>query len=62
MRRPKPSDFDPGNGDGIDYKEYEDMMSQYEDSERDRQIEEECERKDEQERMADHSDQRKTND
>ena len=65
MRRPKLSEFDDGDGMGPDYEEYCERMGDYEDSERDRQLEEQWEheekmkRTEERERYADYSDQEK---
>ena len=39
MRRPKPSDCEDGNGE-TDWDEYEEVMGDYEDEQRDREIEE----------------------
>ena len=60
MRRPKLSEFDDGDGNGPDFETYTERMGDYEDAERDRQIEEEWDRqdrKDKKERHADYSDQ-----
>ena len=57
MRRPKYSDCMDEN-DEFDSECFEEAMSQYEDEERDRYLEEQCERIDERERMADYSDQK----
>ena len=38
MRKPKPSDYDDGNG--VDWDCYDEAMGDYEDSERDRELEE----------------------
>lgn len=32
MRRPKPSEFDQGDGNGIDYDTYDERMSEFEDT------------------------------
>ena len=56
MRRPNIGDFD--NGDGTtDYEEFDEKMSDFEDSERDRELEEHFERTEERERQADYTDQ-----
>lgn len=57
MRKPKPSEFDTGDGNGVDHDAYDDKMSEYEDAERDRELEERNERTDEKEHYADYSDQ-----
>ena len=44
--------------DEFDSECFEEAMGQYEDEERDRYLEEQCERIDERERMADYSDQK----
>lgn len=58
MRRPKRSDCIDEEGN-IDHECYDDAMGNYEDAERDRQLEEEMERTEEKERYADYSDQEK---
>lgn len=58
MRKPKRSDCTDEHGN-VDHECYDDAMSNYEDAERDRELEERMERKEEKERMADHSDQEK---
>ena len=61
MRRPRLQDCDDGDGNGPDLECYYEAMSRYEDEERDRQLEEEMDRKEEKERHADYSDQEKDN-
>ncbi len=46
MRKPKRSDSTDDNGE-VDYDEYESAMGDYEDAERDREIEERWEREEE---------------
>ncbi len=46
MRKPKRSDCTDDNGE-VDYDEYESAMGDYEDAERDREIEERWEREEE---------------
>jgi hypothetical protein len=59
MRKPKRSEFD--NGDGTyDHDGFNEVMGDYEDSERDRELEERMERTEERERHADYSDQEVT--
>lgn len=59
MRRPSlERDFKEDDG-SYDYDGFEDAMGDYEDAQRDREIEERFERQDEKERMADYSDQKK---
>ena len=57
MRKPKRSEFDEGDGNGIDHDAYDEKMSEFEDAERDRELEEHFERTEKKERYADHSDQ-----
>ena len=40
MRKPKPSDCDPGDGNGPDWDCYDEAMGDYEDAERERELEE----------------------
>ena len=56
MRKPKPSDCDDGCGE-VDWECFNEAMGDFEDSERDRELEERMERQDERERYADYSDQ-----
>ncbi len=57
MRKPKYSDCTDDNGE-FDAECYDEAMGNYEDSERDRELEEHFERQEEKERYADHSDQK----
>lgn len=56
MRKPKYRDCTDEYGE-FDFECYEEAMGDYEDSERDRELEERFERQDEKERQADYSDQ-----
>ena len=38
MRRPRPSEFDDGDGNGVDYDAYEEKMDDYADAQRDEMI------------------------
>lgn len=62
MRKPSlRRDFKEDDG-SYDFDGFEDAMGDYEDAERDRELEECMERTDERERMADHSDSRERKD
>ena len=56
MRKPKRSEFDQGDGNGIDHDAYDEKMSDFEDAERDRQLEEKFERDDIKDSYADSTD------
>ena len=47
MRRPKLNEFDDGDGNGPDFEAYTERMGDYEDAERDRQLEEQWTREEE---------------
>ena len=59
MRKPKPSDCDNGDGNGTDWDCFDEAMGEFEDAERDRELEERNEAIDEREHYADYSDQEK---
>ena len=57
MRKPNPKDCDQGDGNGVNWDCFDEAMGDFEDAERDRELEERMERTEEKERMADYSDQ-----
>ena len=61
MRKPKISKFREDDGT-VDHEAFDETMGDYEDAERDRELEERNERTEEKERHADYSDQEKRND
>ncbi len=52
MRMPHPKEFDQGDGNGVDYEAYEEAMGDYEDAERDKELDEFFEKEEEKERKA----------